>query len=166
MYKCSQVSYILILLERLVKILSYSLTGYTSDKLVYFSTLEGVLSIWSMDPISREKTRLTIEPVHGIAPPKPNSPYIVFTRDISRDREPHKLFYVDVRGNGEKLLADTPPKNFIKTVFALGRDFYVLRGENFKMKLPVEIGRVVEEKTGVDKEVILGIRPEHIEVVR
>lgn len=46
------------------------------------------------------------------------------------------------------------------------KDFYVLRGEDFKVRLPVEIDRAVEEKIGVDKEVILSIRPEHVEVIR
>ncbi len=59
----------------------------------------------------------------------------------------------------------TPPMNFIKTVFTIDKNEYVLRGETFKVKIPAEIGRAVEEKIGVDKEVILGIRPEHIRVV-
>ncbi len=56
----------------------------------------------------------------------------------------------------------TPPMNFIRLVFRVRGDRYVLEGRTFAITLPSELGRVVEEKIGEGSEVILGIRPEHI----
>ncbi len=59
----------------------------------------------------------------------------------------------------------TPPMNFINVVFGLEKDRYVLQGKAFKIILPNEMGRIIEKQLGVDKEVVLGIRPEHIGIV-
>lgn len=114
----TEVSRIAGILESIVRTPSYSLLGLAGGRVVYLSTLEGVLSLWSMDESGGDRRRLTVEPVHGVALPRPESPYVVFTRDVARGRELHKLFYVDAYSGGEKLLADTP----LMRIFGVGFD--------------------------------------------
>ncbi len=60
----------------------------------------------------------------------------------------------------------TPPMNFIHVIFDSTPEGYVLRGKSFAIKLPNALGRAIEEKVPPGTEVVLGIRPEHIEIAR
>ncbi len=113
-----EISRIVGILESLIRIPTYSILGLADERIVYLSTLEGVLSLWSMDKNGGDRKRLTIEPINGATLPKPWSPYVVFIRDVTRGQELHRVFYVDARGGEEKLLADTPPMR----IFGLGFD--------------------------------------------
>ena len=118
MFILVEISRIVYILESIVRIPSYTLLGLASERLVYLSTLEGVLSLWSMDKDGGDRKRLTIEPIHGVAMPKPESPYVVFIRDVTRGQELHRVFYIDSRGGDEKLLANTP----LMRIFGIGFD--------------------------------------------
>ncbi len=113
-----EISRIIHILESIVRVPSYSLLGTASERIVYLSTLEGVLSLWSMDKDGGNRKRLTIKSIHGVALPRLESPYVIFIRDVSRGQELHKVFYVDARGGDEKLLADTP----LMRIFGIGFD--------------------------------------------
>jgi len=60
----------------------------------------------------------------------------------------------------------SPPMNFIRVIFTVIKDRYYLYNESIKLKLPDDIGEILLNRIGVDREVILGIRPEHIRIVR
>jgi len=104
-------------LEVLAKIPLYATLGVAANNLVYLSTQEGVRSLWSIDLESKKVKRLTVEPVHETAIPVATSPYTVFTRDVTKGKELHKVFYVDVRTGKEDLLADTPLMRIFGTAF-------------------------------------------------
>ncbi len=112
------VSRLVRLVEELVSIPTYALLGSAGGRIVYLSTKEGVVSLWSLDPASGETARLTEAPVSGAAPTRPESPHVVFTRDVSRGRELHRILYVDAAGGEEKPVSDAPPMR----VFALAFD--------------------------------------------
>ncbi len=105
----SSISDIIKTLEILVKIPIYTTLGISQNNLVYLSTEEGIRSLWSMDLATKELKKLTTEPIHSVAIPVKTSPYIIFTRDVAKGKELHKVFYVNVLSGVEKLLVDTPP---------------------------------------------------------
>ncbi|WFO75006.1 S9 family peptidase [Desulfurococcaceae archaeon MEX13E-LK6-19] len=104
-------------LESIVRVPSYSLLGVAGNRIVYLSTAEGVVSLWSMNSKGGDRRKLATE-VHGVAPVVPESNYVVYTRDVTRGHELHKLFYIDARGGEEKLVADTP----LMRIFGIGFD--------------------------------------------
>lgn len=97
------------ILESIVKTPIYALAGYTHGKIIYVSTEEGVVSLWSLDVNTLVRTRLTREPIHSVTKPTPKSKLVVFTRDVSRGRELQKIYSVNVEERTESLLADIPP---------------------------------------------------------
>ncbi len=105
------------MLESLVKIPTYSVAGFTHGRVVYVSTAEGVISLWSLNPATREVRRLTRNPVHSVAPAHRKSRYVAFTRDVTRGMELHKPFIVNVETGGEELLADVPPMRIFGLVW-------------------------------------------------
>ncbi len=113
-----EVSRIVRVLESIVRVPTYSVLGLANERVVYLSTLEGVLSLWSMDKSGGDRKRLTVEPINGVALPKPWSSRVVFIRDVTRGQELHRVFYVDAHGGEEKVLANTPPMR----IFGLGFD--------------------------------------------
>ncbi len=58
----------------------------------------------------------------------------------------------------------SPPMNFIRMIFTSENGKFVLKGENFTIKLPDELGNIINSEIGEGGEVDLGIRPEHIYV--
>jgi len=68
-----EVSRIVHILESIIRVPSYGLLGVAGERIVYLSTLEGVLSLWSMDKDGGNRKRLTIEPIHGVALPRPKT---------------------------------------------------------------------------------------------
>ncbi len=101
----SRITYII---DSLVKIPSYALLGETHERIVFLSTREGVLSLWSIDLEGKDLKRLTIEPITDALITRTKSPYVIFLRDITKGRELHRLFMVDARGGEERLIAETP----------------------------------------------------------
>ena len=89
------------IVETLVKIPLYGVIGYTQGKLVYSSNVEGVEDLWALDLNTKEVTRLTRGGVYGVASIRPTSPLIVYTRDVSKGKELHQVFYTDVQGREE-----------------------------------------------------------------
>ncbi len=112
------------LLEDLIKIPMYSVIGFTHGKVPYVSDQEGVVSLWSLDPETGERIRLTKEPIHGatVSRAHPKSEYVAFTRDVTEGMELQKPFIVSVRGGKEELLADIPPMRFFGLVWDGARE--------------------------------------------
>lgn len=95
-------------LDRLVNVPIYATLGAVGNNLVYLSTQQGTRGLWAFDLDSKSAKKLTTGPVHEPAIPSPDSPYVIFTRDMAKGRELHKVFYTDVKSGEEKVLADTP----------------------------------------------------------
>lgn len=106
------------ILEAVVRTPTYTVVGYTHARLVYLATAEGATDIWSIDPATGEKARLTEGGVQLVARPVEESPLLVYTRDVSGGRELQRVFAVDLRGGDERVLVDAPPMR----VFGLGFD--------------------------------------------
>ena len=58
----------------------------------------------------------------------------------------------------------SPPMNFMTVEFNYINGSYVLQGKSFSIRLPEDLGKAIRERVSEGTEVILGIRPEHIEI--
>lgn len=108
------------ILETLVKVPQYHVIGNTKDKVIYASTEQGLVSLWSLDPDSGSKLMLTKEPIHTVAKPKPLSTYVFYTKDVSRGKELQRVYVTDSDGKSEKQLGDIAPIR----IFAMATDGY------------------------------------------
>ena len=152
------------LLEQLVKVPMISVAGFTHDRIVYVSNVEGELSLWSMSPVEKKPLRLTREPIHGLARPTPKSKYVVFTRDVTRGMELQKPFIVSVEGGAEELLADTPPMRFFGMVWdgerlvfsaasATGMGLYLARKGSYEKLMDID---TIMFPTDIDGDIVVG----------
>jgi len=98
------------IIETLVKIPLYGVVGYTQGKLVYSSNVEGIRDLWALDLSTSESIRLTKEGVYGVASIRPTSPLVVYTRDVSKGREQHQVFYTDIQGREEFKFEEMMPR--------------------------------------------------------
>jgi len=89
------------LIETLVRIPLYSVIGYTQGKLVYSSNVEGIEELWALDLDTNETIRLTKGGVYVVASLRATSPLVIYTRDVSKGKELHQVFYTDVYGKEE-----------------------------------------------------------------
>jgi dipeptidyl aminopeptidase/acylaminoacyl peptidase len=81
----------------------------TRDRLVYHSTEGGTLTLWSVDPATGSKLRITPGPVEQFADPKHDSNMVRYTKDVSKGGELHKVYAADVIAGKETLTVDPPP---------------------------------------------------------
>ncbi len=56
----------------------------------------------------------------------------------------------------------SPPMNFLRAVFIRRGEDFVLKGTDFEVKIPRELGNEICKYVSEGSEVIIGIRPEHI----
>ena len=105
------------LIEALVRTPVYGVVGYTHEHLVYSSTVEGTVDLWSLNPRTGETVRLTVGGIHSTAPIRSSSPLVVYTRDVSRGRELQQVFIVDARGGEERGLEGMKPRRVLGVGF-------------------------------------------------
>ncbi len=58
----------------------------------------------------------------------------------------------------------SPPMNFINVSLVYEDGIYRLKSEGVNIRLPEELAKLIEEKAHDPKDLILGIRPEHLEL--
>ncbi len=58
----------------------------------------------------------------------------------------------------------TPPMNFLRVEFREEGGRYLLKGREFSLELPSELGELVGGKVPSGGELVMGVRPEHIEI--
>ena len=97
-------------IELIVKTPLYGVIGYTQGRLIYSSNVEGVRDLWELDLRTEKTTRLTKEGVYAIASVRPTSPLIVYTRDVSKGRELHQVFHIDLRSREEFKFENIEPR--------------------------------------------------------
>ena len=105
------------IMEYIVRAPNYSALGYTHDRLVYASNVEGIMSLWSFDVKSRKSIKLC-DDIYGVAPIRPTSPLVVYSRDVSKGKELQQVFVIDCRGGKEFKFEDFEPKR----IFGMGFD--------------------------------------------
>ena len=104
------------ILDKLVNIPYYWVLGMSAQHLIYTSNEDGAYAIWSIEPTSGKKKRLTGAPLpfmagSNVARPLQSSSRIFFARDMARGAEQSQVFGVDSQRDDveESLLSDTPP---------------------------------------------------------
>ncbi|RLE74268.1 MAG: hypothetical protein DRJ56_07830 [Thermoprotei archaeon] len=105
------------LVESLVKLPLYSAVGVTSGRLVYSSNVEGVRDLWSLDLSTGSSVRLTRGGVSAVAAVRPNSPLVVYAKDVGAGRELHQVFCVDVWGGEERAIEGMEPRRVFGVEF-------------------------------------------------
>ena len=81
----------------------------TRDRLVYHSTEGGTLTLWSVDPATGSKLRITPGPVEQFADTKHDSNLVHYTKDVAKGGELHKVYAADVIDGKETLTVDPLP---------------------------------------------------------
>ncbi|MET1159737.1 MAG: ABC transporter ATP-binding protein [Thermoprotei archaeon] len=77
--------------------------------------------------------------------------------------EPRELYYKPANTFVAGFIG-SPPMNFFDATFIAKEDNYMLDAGDFKLALDPDIGNIVEKSLGSEGEVIVGIRPEHMEI--
>ncbi|MET1159800.1 MAG: S9 family peptidase [Thermoprotei archaeon] len=124
-----ELSRIASLLEKLVKIPTYTVLGYTSDYLVYVSNKSGVTSIWLYDTKTGHEVEAIRGPVSGVFRIRFEKPYIIYTRDVARGREQHKVYIYSATSKSTIELSMEPMRVFSG---ALDEDRIVFTGATMK----------------------------------
>ncbi|RLG60814.1 hypothetical protein DRN84_04210, partial [Candidatus Geothermarchaeota archaeon] len=90
-------SELLSLVERIVTHPLYYLVGIASDRLIYESTVEKTTDLWSM-PIDEGEAIKLASRVVEVSRPRHGDDKIFYTLDVSKGKELHKVYLVDVDG--------------------------------------------------------------------
>jgi dipeptidyl aminopeptidase/acylaminoacyl peptidase len=94
------------LIDELTRIPFLYMAGSTKSRVVFISSEGGTFALWSVDPATGNKARLTSEAVTQVADPRHDSDLVYFTRDAAKGAELHKVHVVDAVRGGEKLAVD------------------------------------------------------------
>ncbi|MEM2299402.1 MAG: alpha/beta fold hydrolase [Thermofilaceae archaeon] len=105
------------LIEKIVTAPVYFLIGYASGHLLYTSTVEGVIDLWALNLETGEKIRLTQGGVHGVAKPRPQSSYVVYTRDESRGRELQRVYVTELKSRESFTFEALEPRRIVGLAF-------------------------------------------------
>lgn len=103
------------LVEEIVKIPRYFVVGYTHGKLVY-GAAEETVNLRLLDLASGSRRKLA-ENVYGVANITPKSPLIVFTRDVGKGREQHRVYITDVEKCMERAVPYIEPRRITGMCF-------------------------------------------------
>jgi dipeptidyl aminopeptidase/acylaminoacyl peptidase len=93
-------SEILSRIEKIVKHPLYYLVGISRDRIVYISTVEDIVDLWTCDMEGRDRIRISYGGVFEVARPGKGDKNIFFTIDVMKGLEKHKIFMTDIEGTG------------------------------------------------------------------
>src|SRR5262245_60406691 len=96
------------MIEELTKVPIYTGVGSTRSRVTFVSTEGGPVALWSVDPQTGEKLRLTSEPVAIVADPRHDTDLVYFTRDAAKGAELHNVHVVDAVKGKESLAVEVP----------------------------------------------------------
>ena len=123
----------LALIEEVVTAPAYSLAGLARGRLVYTSTVEGSTDLWSLDLEKGGVARLTSGGVHTVARPRPESGYVVYTRDVSGGRELQRVYAVSASGGEHIELGPPEPRRVLGLAFDGERVALAAAGEGVEL---------------------------------
>ena len=123
------------ILEAVVKAPLYGVVGFAGKLLVYSSTVEGARDLWALDLRTGEKRRLTEGGVHVVAAPRPESHYVIYTKDVSGGRELQSVYAVDARSGESFALEGFEPKRVLGIGFDGKRAALAAAGEGVELWL-------------------------------
>ncbi len=100
-------------LERLVKTPLYTLVGIASERLIYYTSEQGVLKIWSSNLDGSDKKPVSGERVTGVYRPLPSDKYVFYTRDVTKGKELSQIYIYDLEEEAEKKALEMTPTRVI-----------------------------------------------------
>ena len=101
----------------IIRVPLLTLMGRTKNRMIYITTEGGTMSIWSMNFSGEDRRKCVQGPIHGVARPRPTSPYVMYTRDVTKGMEQHKVFYMDANDGEERLLVEMDPMRIFSMTF-------------------------------------------------
>ncbi len=104
------------IIENIVKAPLFSVVGFTMNKIIYVTTLEGVRSLWLMDISNKEKIKLA-EDVSSVSNVVQGSPYLLYTRDVAKGKELHKAFIVNIESLEQYEVSSLAPRRITNGCF-------------------------------------------------
>jgi len=88
--------------ERLARTPIYAALGIASDRLIYYSSVENVLRLWSSNLDGSDRKPISGERVTSLVRPKPEYKYVVYGRDVTKGMELTQLYVNTPYGDGEE----------------------------------------------------------------
>ncbi len=132
------------MIEELTRVPIYTGVGSTRSRVTFVSTEGGPVALWSVDPRTSKKLRLTTEPVALVADPRHDSDLVYFTRDAAKGAELHNVHFVDAVKGNEKLAVEMPESRILG--LATSGKTIAFTGANKQ-----EVGLYAAESGSVDK---------------
>jgi len=109
------------IIENIVKAPLFSVIGFTLNKIIYSTTFEGLRSLWFMDIESKEKIKIA-GAISSVSNVMGDSPYLMYTKDITEGREQHRAFIVNL-SNMEQYEVDSLTPRRITSICFDGEKF-------------------------------------------
>ncbi|MEM1509103.1 MAG: S9 family peptidase [Thermofilaceae archaeon] len=123
------------LLEAIIMAPVYNTIGYSSERLVYISTVEGAVDVWVLNLENNSRLRLTEGGVHSVASTRHESPYVIYTRDVSKGRELQQVYAVNVKTAESFALEEFKPHRVLGLGFDGKNVALAAAGENVELWL-------------------------------
>ncbi len=83
------------IIEEIVKTPLFSVVGFTLDKIIYVSTIEGRRSLWLVDIENKERVKIA-DDISSVSNIVEGSPYIMYSKDVTKGKEQHKAFIFSI----------------------------------------------------------------------
>lgn len=110
--------------ERLVRTPIYLMLGIAGEKLIYYTSVENILRIWSSDLDGDDRRPVSGERVTTLVTPKPEHDFILYGRDITKGRELTQLYMNDLEGGREEPALEMKPTRVFGASYHEGKIVY------------------------------------------
>lgn len=132
-------------LERLARTPLYYLLGIAGERLIYYSSTENILRIWSSDFDGGDKRPVSGERVTSLVRPKPEHDFIVYGRDTTKGMELTQLYINSVFGGKEEPAIEMKPTRVVGVSIHEKKIVYTGASENGVSIFMGDIGGKAEE---------------------
>ncbi len=99
--------------ERLARIPLYFALGVASERLIYYTSEEGVFKIWSSDLDGRDRRPISGDRVTSMVKPRPEDREVIYGRDVTPGKELTQLYINTPYGDKEEAALEMEPSRVI-----------------------------------------------------
>ena len=131
--------------ERLARTPIYAMLGIAGERLIYYSSTENILRIWSSDLEGGDRKPISGERVTSLVKPKPEYDFIVYGRDTTKGMELTQLYINSVLGGKEEPALEMKPTRVIGVAMHDKKIVYTGASEKGVSIFMSEIGGKAEE---------------------
>ena len=131
--------------ERLARTPIYALLGIAGGRLIYYSSTENVLRIWSSDLDGGDRRPISGERVTSLVKPKPEYDFLVYGRDTTKGMELTQLYLNSVYGDKEEPAIEMKPTRVIGVAMHEKKIVYTGASEKGVSIFMADLGGKAEE---------------------